>query len=114
MQSPENLKYGDLVGEVSAFLSKAASKAMDCGVGRDSILLDPGLGFSKDLDQNVELMLRMDEFSKLIVNGICQLRKVLPRCNEAFNRLEKSVDLLKNNFKGYYRDSQASSNPSKP
>jgi len=65
MQSQGNLLYKDLVGEVSSFLSNAAERAVAAGVASDSIIVDPGLGFSKNLEQNLELMARMDEFSKL-------------------------------------------------
>lgn len=65
MQSPENLIYGDLIGEISGFLSAAAAKAESCGVARDSIVLDPGLGFSKSLEQNVTIMREMERFHAL-------------------------------------------------
>ena len=65
MQSPENLVYGDLLGEISSFLSAAAKTAESCGVSSDSIILDPGLGFSKNLEQNISLMAGMDKFHAL-------------------------------------------------
>ncbi len=65
MQDPANLLYSDLLGEVSSFLAAKAEKAIACGVDPESILLDPGIGFAKDLAQNVELMARMEELSKL-------------------------------------------------
>jgi hypothetical protein len=55
----------------------------------------------------------IDKFTKVLVDSIGQLRKQpgLNRCNNAFNRIEKSVSLLKNNFDDYYRESIASENP---
>ena len=64
MQNAENLVYKDIVGEVIAFLKKAAQKAIDCGVKRENIILDPGIGFAKDLEQNM-----------LLIKGIKQLRE---------------------------------------
>ncbi len=56
MQNPENLVYKDIVGEVIDFLTKAARKALDCGVKRGNIILDPGIGFAKDAEQNMRLI----------------------------------------------------------
>jgi dihydropteroate synthase len=56
MQNPENLVYEDIVSEVIDFLSKAAQKAIDCGVKRENIILDPGIGFAKDVEQNMQLI----------------------------------------------------------
>ena len=64
MQNPENLIYEDIVGEVIEFLTKAAQKALDCGVNRRNIILDPGIGFSKTVEQNI-----------LLIKGIKQLRE---------------------------------------
>jgi dihydropteroate synthase len=65
MQNPENLVYKDLLGEIAAFLGEAAKRAEDCGVPREAIALDPGLGFSKSLEQNVKLMAEMERFHLL-------------------------------------------------
>ena len=65
MQNPENLLYDDLLADISEFLSGAAAKAEVCGVSKESIVLDPGLGFSKGLEQNVQLMRQMDKFHSL-------------------------------------------------
>ena len=65
MQSPENLVYGDLIADVSAFLLDAVEKAVRAGVARDRIMLDPGVGFSKTDEQNMELIRRAADFRKL-------------------------------------------------
>ena len=64
MQKPENLVYEDVVSEVTDFLNEAAKKALDCGVRRKNIILDPGIGFSKNVEQNM-----------LLIKGIKQLKK---------------------------------------
>lgn len=64
MQNPENLVYKDVVSEVIEFLTKAARKALDCGVKRENIILDPGIGFSKTVEQNM-----------LLIKGVRQLRE---------------------------------------
>ena len=55
----------------------------------------------------------IDKFTEVLLNSIGQLKKQpgLNRCNNAFKRIESSVELLKGNFDGYYRESIASANP---
>lgn len=55
----------------------------------------------------------IDKFTKLLIESIGRLKKEpgLNRCNNAFNRIENSVHLLKDKFGDYYRESVASSNP---
>ena len=65
MQSPENLKYGNLLEEISSFLKCAADKALAAGIKKDRIILDPGIGFSKDVSQNLEIAANMDFFKDL-------------------------------------------------
>ena len=65
MQAPENLVYGDLIADVSAFLLDAAEKAVRAGVDPVRIMLDPGVGFSKTDEQNMTLIRRAAEFRKL-------------------------------------------------
>jgi len=49
-------RYDDVVGEVEAWLLARAEAAMAAGVGRDRILLDPGLGFGKTTAHNLALL----------------------------------------------------------
>ncbi len=49
-------KFGDVTKEVARYLGERARLAMAAGVLRESIVLDPGLGFGKSVDQNVELI----------------------------------------------------------
>jgi len=49
-------RYDDVVAEVEAHLLECADTAMAAGVRRDSILLDPGIGFGKTLAHNVALL----------------------------------------------------------
>jgi dihydropteroate synthase len=48
--------YRDCVGEVVAFLLGAAARAQAAGVARGSIVLDPGIGFGKRLEDNLALL----------------------------------------------------------
>jgi dihydropteroate synthase len=49
-------RYADVVGEVRAFLEERLGAAIDAGVPRDRVLLDPGIGFGKTLAHNVALL----------------------------------------------------------
>ena len=57
MNSPEFLSYPDGIAEmVAAELKESADFAIFRGVRKDSIILDPGFGFSKNTEQNLELL----------------------------------------------------------
>ena len=47
--------YNDLVGEIGAELQAAAGESLRQGVDREQIMLDPGIGFAKKPEQNLEL-----------------------------------------------------------
>jgi dihydropteroate synthase len=50
---------------VAAELKLRIDAAVSAGVSRNKIILDPGLGFAKDMGQNWELVARLDELDKL-------------------------------------------------
>jgi hypothetical protein len=54
----------------------------------------------------------IEKFTTLLINAISEMKKQpkLNRCNAAFKKIEQSVELLKNNFENYYRESVASEN----
>ena len=52
--------YDDVVAEVTAFLEERLAFAVEHGVPEDRICLDPGIGFGKTPDQNLELLRRLD------------------------------------------------------
>lgn len=60
MQNMENTTYSDLTKEVNDFLVNAADTAINKGVKINSIILDPGIGFSKTFSQNIELIKNID------------------------------------------------------
>ncbi len=55
----------DIVPEVIAGLKKSMALALDRGVPRQNIIVDPGVGFGKTLEQNLEIVRRLDEFKCL-------------------------------------------------
>ncbi len=48
--------YDDVVGEVCAFLEQRAEAAIQAGISPDRIILDPGFGFGKTLEHNLQLL----------------------------------------------------------
>ena len=57
--------YEDLVAEVIADLRAAVERAVSAGVGDQDILIDPGIGFGKTAEQNVEVLGRLGELRVL-------------------------------------------------
>jgi dihydropteroate synthase len=54
-------RYGDVVDDVKAFLEERMAAAVAAGVREERIQLDPGIGFGKTLEHNLELLRRLDE-----------------------------------------------------
>ena len=52
--------YDDVVGEVTGWLQEAAADARARGVAPEQILIDPGLGFGKQPDHNLQLLRHLD------------------------------------------------------
>jgi dihydropteroate synthase len=57
--------YHDVAVDVARELSERVDAALASGVARDKIVIDPGLGFAKDMKQNWQLVARLDELEKL-------------------------------------------------
>jgi dihydropteroate synthase len=53
--------YEDVVGEVKAFLEERLAFAVGEGIPEERVWLDPGIGFGKNVDHNLELLRRLDE-----------------------------------------------------
>ena len=64
--SPRNIPrepvYADVVADIKAFFDRQIAYAISCGVRRDRIWLDPGLGFGKTAQHNLEILRRLSEF----------------------------------------------------
>jgi len=61
----DDLVYDDLMGEVCSYLEGAMDLAMGEGIPAERICLDPGIGFGKSLEQNLELISRIGELRSL-------------------------------------------------
>jgi dihydropteroate synthase len=57
--------YDDVVAEVKRFLEERLAVAVAAGIAEERIMLDPGIGFAKRLEHNLELLRRLDELVAL-------------------------------------------------
>jgi len=57
----DNPTYADVVSDVKAFLEERLAFAVAAGVREELVCLDPGIGFGKTVEQNFELVRRLDE-----------------------------------------------------
>jgi dihydropteroate synthase len=58
-------RYDDVVDDVKAFLEQRAAFAVGEGIAEERIAVDPGIGFGKTLEHNLELLRRLDEIAAL-------------------------------------------------
>jgi dihydropteroate synthase len=58
-------RYHDLVAEVIADLAAAIERAVQAGIPRERLIVDPGIGFGKTAEQNVEMLGRLGELGVL-------------------------------------------------
>jgi dihydropteroate synthase len=61
----ENPVYDDVVDDVKAFLAERLTFAVDAGIAEEKVWLDPGIGFGKTLEHNLELLRRLGELRGL-------------------------------------------------
>ncbi len=65
MQEADHTRYGDVVADVRAELSRQVDSALAAGVRPDRLVVDPGLGFSKTGEQNWEVLEALGTFASL-------------------------------------------------
>jgi len=65
MQAGGGPHYDDIIGEITGFLRERVDFAVNRGVDRDRIILDPGIGFGKRVEHNLSIMRRLDRFVEL-------------------------------------------------
>lgn len=68
-KTPETMQieihYDDLIGEISDFLLKAVGKALEIGVPKNRIIIDPGIGFGKTVEHNFSILKNIATFKNL-------------------------------------------------
>jgi dihydropteroate synthase len=61
----QNPVYDDVVLDIKEFFRERIDFAVQEGIKEENIILDPGIGFGKTLDHNLEILRRLDEFLEL-------------------------------------------------
>ena len=61
----ESPQYGDVVGEVRDLLAERVRAAVEAGIPKDRIIIDPGIGFGKRLSHNLALLGHIDRLAEL-------------------------------------------------
>ena len=63
MHNRNDNEYGDdIIETMKADVEESINIALEAGVKKENIILDPGVGFAKDYEQNLEVLNRLDEF----------------------------------------------------
>ncbi len=89
-------KYQNVLSEVKFSLENLIKNALEKNISRKNIILDPGIGFSKDLNQNLEILRNLGIFKKLnlpILIGASRKRFIGEVLNEN-NPKERDIGTL--------------------
>lgn len=65
MHNKTDKVYDNLIGEIKDFLKKSIDTALKAGIGANSIVIDPGIGFGKTFEHNLEVIRRLNELKDL-------------------------------------------------
>jgi Dihydropteroate synthase and related enzymes len=66
MHNQNGTEYNkDIMESIKEFLNNSIDKALKAGVKKENIVLDPGIGFGKTFEQNVEVLRRLNELEDL-------------------------------------------------
>lgn len=71
----DNLHYDDLIGEIANFLEDRIHFLVGQGIARERLIIDPGIGFGKTVQQNFQILRELPRFQKLgcpILIGLSQ------------------------------------------
>ena len=65
MHNQKDTRYDDLISDVKTFLARSVDQAVEAGVPREAIIVDPGIGFAKKPEHNLQLISRLRELREL-------------------------------------------------
>jgi dihydropteroate synthase len=65
MHNRDNTNYKNLIEDIKTELNESVNIALKAGVKKENIILDPGIGFGKTLEQNLEVMSNLSEIKEL-------------------------------------------------
>ncbi len=82
----QSIRYDSLFSEIKEYIAEGIDTALKAGVNEDHILIDPGIGFGKTIEQNLEIIRNLGSFKKSLGHSI-----VLGTSRKAF--IGKILDL---------------------
>jgi len=99
--TPETMQsqtlYDDVVAEVENFLAAALRQCAEGGIAPECVVIDPGIGFAKTTEQNLELLAALPRLARLapVLIGVSRKRFIGELCGEpvAAERLGGSVGI---------------------
>lgn len=65
MHNRDNAEYTDIMKDIKEDLIESINIALDAGVKRENIILDPGIGFAKSLEENLKVMNNIEKIKEL-------------------------------------------------
>ncbi|WP_288478463.1 dihydropteroate synthase [uncultured Clostridium sp.] len=65
MHNRDNAEYTDIMKDIKEDLIESINIALDAGVERENIILDPGIGFAKSLEENLKVMNNIEKIKEL-------------------------------------------------
>jgi dihydropteroate synthase len=65
MHNQKGTEYSDLMGDIVNYFRESIKTARNAGIPQEKIIIDPGIGFGKTVEQNLEVMRRLPELSCL-------------------------------------------------
>jgi dihydropteroate synthase len=60
-----DVKYDEVVGDIMLYMAERMGEAIERGVKEEKIMLDPGIGFGKELQHNLDIVRRLREFRSM-------------------------------------------------
>ncbi len=67
--TPRNMQknpvYGSLMDDIAEYLSASIGRALDAGIDKEKIVIDPGIGFGKTIGDNLQILRHLKEFKVL-------------------------------------------------
>lgn len=65
MHNRQNMDYKNIVEDMLTDLEESVKMALEAGIAEENIMLDPGIGFAKDLDMNLSVMKHLERMKEL-------------------------------------------------
>lgn len=63
MHNQKGNQYQDMLGDMISYFNESIQKGLEAGIEKHNMIIDPGIGFGKDLAQNLEVMHRLEELN---------------------------------------------------